>query len=137
MASQRIEVQQEFSESPEEMFSFLADHHNLTSVFGVPVKRIVDGRDDVNGVGSVRSLGFAPLAAEETVTAMEKNKSIDYRITRGGGPIRNHRGRLVFSKTATGSRVEWIITFDSLPVLGTVLAKALEFGISRGLKKIA
>ncbi|MFZ5723658.1 MAG: SRPBCC family protein [Pseudomonadota bacterium] len=137
MGQHRIEVLQEFQKPVEEVFSYLADHNNLSKVFGIPVKRIKDGDDDVNGVGSVRALGFAPLATEETVVDLVPNQSIDYVITKNGGPIMNHHGRLVFSKTARGSRVEWIITFESLPVVGTAVAKVLELGVSRGLKKLA
>lgn len=137
MAQQHIEVVQEFSKPVEEVFAYLADHNNLSKVFGIPVKRIKDGKGDVNGVGSVRALGFAPLATEETVVAIEPNELIEYTITKNGGPLQNHYGRMVFSKTARGSRLEWTITFDSLPVLGTVVNKVLKTGITRGLGKMA
>lgn len=137
MAQQHIEVVQEFSKPVEEVFAYLADHNNLSKVFGIPVKRIRDGKGDVNGVGSVRALGFAPLATEETVVAIEPNELIEYTITKNGGPLQNHYGRMVFSKTARGSRLEWTITFDSLPVLGTVVNKVLKTGITRGLGKMA
>ena len=136
MTQHRIDVLQEFSKPVEEIFSYLSDHNNLSKVFGIPVKRIKDGDGDVNGVGSVRALGFAPLATEETVTAMVPNQSIEYVITKNGGPIMNHHGQLVFSKTARGSRVEWIINFESLPVIGFGVQKVLELGITRGLKKL-
>ena len=137
MAQQHIEVVQEFSKPVEEVFAYLADHNNLSKVFGIPVKRIRDGQGDVNGVGSVRALGFAPLATEETVVAIEPNELIEYTITKNGGPVQNHYGRMVFSKTARGSRLEWTITFDSLPVIGTVVNKVLKTGITRGLGKMA
>lgn len=137
MAQQHIEVVQEFSKPVEEVFAYLADHNNLSKVFGIPVKRIKDGQGDVNGVGSVRALGFAPLATEETVVAIEPNELIEYTITKNGGPLQNHYGRMVFSRTARGSRLEWTITFDSLPVLGTVVNKVLKTGITRGLGKMA
>jgi len=138
MAQQRIDVVQEFRQPVEEVFAYLADHNNLKNVFGIPVKRVRDGSGDVNGVGSVRSLGFAPLAVEETVVGIVPNQSIDYEITRGGGPITNHHGRLSFTKTATGSRVQWSITFDSpLPLVGPVVRQVLKQGLTMGLRKIA
>ena len=60
MSHQRIDVVQEFRKPVEEVFAYLADHNNLAKVFGIPVKRIRDGQGDVNGVGSTRSMGFAP-----------------------------------------------------------------------------
>ncbi|MFZ5697227.1 MAG: SRPBCC family protein [Pseudomonadota bacterium] len=136
MARQRIEVTQEFNMPVERLFNALADHGNLSKVFGIPVKRIKDGQGDVNGVGSVRALGFAPLATEETVVAVEPNLSIDYKVTKNGGPLSNHHGRLDFAKTSSGSRVTWVITFDALPVIGTLLNKFLGSAISRGLRKL-
>lgn len=121
----------------EQVFALLSDHNKLGKVLGAPVKRIKDGAGDVNGVGSVRTIGFAPLALEETVVDMVPNESIDYVISKNGGPVLNHYGRLVFSKTPRGSRVEWTITFESYPVVGAVIEKALGIGIARGLKKIA
>lgn len=138
MAQQRIDVMQEFGKPVEDVFAYLADHNNLTKVFGIPVKRVRNGQGDANGVGSVRSLGFAPLAVEETVVGMVPNQSIDYEITRGGGPVKNHHGRLTFTKTASGSRVQWSITFESpLPLVGPVVRQVLKQGLTAGLRKIA
>lgn len=138
MAQQRIDIVQEFRQSVEEVFALLADHNQLSKVFGIPVRRVRDGMGDVNGVGSVRSLGFAPLAVEETVVGMVPNQSIDYEITRGGGPVTNHHGRLTFTKTASGSRLQWSITFDSpLPGVGPIVRQVLKQGLTLGLRKIA
>ncbi len=138
MSQQRIDVIQEFRKPVGEVFAYLADHNNLGRLFGIPVRRVRDGMGDVNGVGSVRSMGFAPLAVEETVVGLVPDQSIDYEITRGGGPITNHHGRLTFTATATGSRVQWSITFDSpLPVVGPVVRQVLKQGIRRGLRKIS
>jgi hypothetical protein len=120
-----------------ELFCALADHENLSQVFGVPVRRIHDGLGEPNAVGSVRRIGPQPLGVEETVTALETDRSIDYRITRGGFPLRNHRGRLEFSATDRGSQVRWTIEFNSwLPITGTLLRMALGHAIGRGLKRI-
>ena len=125
MSQQRIDVVQEFRKPVEEMYAFLSNHNNLTKVFGIPVKRVRDGMGDVNGVGSVRSMGFAPLAVEETVVGVVANQSIDYEISRGGGPLTNHHGRLTF-------------TFDSpLPLVGPIVRQVLKQGLTMGLRKIA
>lgn len=138
MSQQRIDVVQDFGKPVEEVFAYLADHNNLTRVFGIPVKRVRNGQGDVNGVGSVRSMGFAPLAVEETVVGVVPNQSIDYEITRGGGPLKNHHGRLTFTKTASGSRVQWSITFESpLPLVGPMVRQVLQQGLTMGLRKIA
>lgn len=120
------------------LFEELADHNNLGKVFGVPVRRIHDGRDAVNGVGSVRKIGPGPLGIEETVVDLIEDERIDYRISKGGFPLKNHRGSLSFSETPDGgSRVDWTIEFGShLPVAGTVLKFVLGQAIRMGLKRV-
>lgn len=121
----------------DELFATLSDHNRLGEVLGAPVKRIRDGQPDVNGVGSVRKIGVGPLGVEETVTDVKPNASIEYRITRGGFPIRNHLGQLVFAADGNGSRVDWTIEFDSaLPVVGSVARVALGKLIGAGLRRI-
>jgi len=138
MSQQKIEVVGESRKPVEQMFAALADHNRLGRVLGIPVRRVRDGRDDVNGVGSVRRLGLGPLGVEETVTLLEPNRRIEYRISKGGGPVRNHRGKLEFSGSRKGSRVTWTIQFDSrLPLFGPVLKLVLSQGIRLGLKRIA
>jgi len=137
VAQQKIVITQNFNERVASVYERLSDHNKLGEVFGVPVKRIKDGRNAPNGVGSVRRIAGGPLAVEETVTAAEPNRSIDYRITKGGAPIRNHSGRIEFSEASDGSRVRWTIEFDAPPVAGPALRVILEKGISRGLKRMA
>lgn len=137
MAHHTVEVEHASVRPVQELFAELADHHRLRRVFGVPVRRIRDGEGELNGVGSVRRVGVGPLGLEETVTAIEPHRSIEYRITRGGGPVRNHRGRLEFSSVGTGSRVIWTIDYDTLPIVGSALQAVLARVIKRGLGKLA
>ena len=137
MAQHTIEISQNFSKPVEEIYDWLSNHNNLGKLFMASVKRIQDGADELNGVGSIRRIGPWPVGVQETVTAAEPNRSIDYRITRFGGPVRNHRGHLDFTSTSKGSRVEWTIEFDSYPVIGIVLETVLSTLVSRGLKRNA
>jgi len=137
MARRRVRVVQEFKRPVRDVFAYLGNHKNLSVVFNIPVKRICDGAPDANGPGSVRTLGVPPLAVQETVREVVPNRSIDYEITKYGGPIRNHHGRLIFSETPEGSRVEWLITFDAVAGLGHVVERILERGLARGLRRVA
>lgn len=133
----RITVTHHSQRSLPDLFATLSDHNRLGQVLGAPVKRIRDGQSEVNGVGSVRKIGVGPLGVEETVTAVTPNESIEYRITRGGFPIRNHLGRLNFAANGAGSSVEWTIEFDSaLPLVGGVARGALEKLIGMGLRRL-
>lgn len=119
------------------LFSRVADHENLGKVLGVPVRRSRDGADDINGLGSVRTMGFRPLDFDETITAFEPPRRIEYRITRGS-PLRNHRANVVFSPNGASTEVTWTIEFETRPaLLGTVLKRALGLGIRQGLRKLA
>jgi hypothetical protein len=136
MPSYRVEVAHESELSAPELFAALADHERLSRVFGVPVRRIRDGAGDVNGVGSVRAMGVGPLRLEETVTAVVPDREIEYRITRGGGPVKNHRGRVEVTKAGAGSRVSWTIEYDSLPGVGRAVELVLRRALGRGLKRL-
>jgi len=137
MGHHTVEVTHASSRPVQQLFADLADHERLSRVFGVPVRRVRDGEGEPNGVGSVRRMGSWPLRLEETVTAIEPARSIEYRITRGAGPVRNHRGRLDFASVGTGSRVVWTIDYDSLPIVGGVVKKVLTRALERGLGKLA
>ncbi len=137
MGHHTVEVTHASARPVQELFAELSDHERLQRVFGVPVRRVRDGEHEPNGVGSVRRMGVGPLGLEETVTAIEPARSIEYRITRGAGPVRNHRGRLEFSSEGTGSRVTWTIDYDSLPIVGGALKRVLRRVLERGLGKLA
>ena len=120
-----------------QLFARLSDHNQLSSVLGAPVRRIRDGQSETNGVGSVRQIGPALLGLEETVTASVKDQSIEYRITRGGFPLKNHLGQLSFTEAGKGSRVEWTIEFESaLPLAGPLIKFALGTVIGGGLHRL-
>lgn len=131
-----VDVTQDYRLPVTTVFSALSDHNRLSRVLGIPVKRVVNGRADINGEGSVRRMGLWPLTVEETVHDVVTNRSIHYRISKGGAPLRNHTGDLRFSDTGSGSRVNWTIRFDAPPVLGAVVQQVLTQGLRLGLKRI-
>ncbi len=138
MTRQKISITQSFSAPVERVFPALADHNGLGAVLGVPVRRIRDGKTCVNGEGSIRRLGPAPLGTQETVTDYQENQRVAYRISKFGGPIRNHQGEVRFTSTDTGCDVTWTIGFDTFPaLLGAGVRTVLETGIRRGLGKLA
>ena len=135
MSRQKIELVQESGKPVEQLFAALADHENLTKVFGTPVRRVKDGERDVNGVGSVRRL--VAIGVEETVTALTPNRSIEYRITKGGWPLRNHQGRTEFSSASGKTTIRWTIEFDAPPLLDVLMKFLLSAAIGKGLRGIA
>jgi hypothetical protein len=138
MPMQKIDIDMEFRRPVGELFAFLSDHEKLGRIFGVDVKRTCDGEDSMNGLGSVRTLSIGPLPGfDETVTAFQKDKLIEYKISRGS-PLKNHKGVMQFCPSGTGgSKLRYTIEFESkIPFFGPIVRAGLEHSIRRGLKTL-
>lgn len=135
---QRIDIDMEFRRPVAELFALLSDHEKLGPVLGAKIERTKAGKDSPNGLGSVRTLRIGPMPSfEETVTAFEKDKLIEYRISRGT-PLKDHKGVMRFSATPSGgSRLQYSIEFDSkLPLIGPIIRAGLDTGIRKGLSRL-
>lgn len=134
---QHLQIVENVDLSPEDMFARLADHENLGKVLGVPVKRSRDGKGDINGLASVRTLGFWPLDFDETITAFEPPRRIEYSITRGS-PLRNHHAIIMLSPNGSGAQVRWSIDFDTaIPFTGALIRTLLRVALTHGIRKLA
>lgn len=140
MAKNFIQINETFNAPVSTVFAELSDHEKMGKVLGAKVKRVKDGKGNVNGIGSVRRLTPVPLADfEETVTGFEPNKLIEYTVTKGS-PIKNHLGRMVFSESNGKTHLHYTIQFDmklGIPFTGFLLKTVLEKVISSGLHKLA
>jgi uncharacterized protein YndB with AHSA1/START domain len=140
MASQFVQMNVTFNAPVSTVFAELSDHEKMGKVLGAKVKRVKDGKGDVNGLGSVRRITPVPLADfEETVTAFEPNKLIEYTVTKGS-PIKNHLGRMVFSESGGRTYLHYTIQFDTklpIPLAGMLLKTTLEKIILSGLHKLS
>jgi uncharacterized protein YndB with AHSA1/START domain len=137
MPAQRVFVEHDFTLPPERIYAYLAEHENLSVLFGIRVERLNDGTDSRNGAGSARKLSlFGAMPFVETVTNAVPNELIEYRITKGS-PLRNHAGRMVFTPTASGgTHLAYEIKFEAAPGLAQGLRVGLGNSIARGLKKV-
>lgn len=140
MSSQFIQMNVEFNAPVDTIFATLSDHEAMGSILGAKVKRVKDGQGSVNGIGSVRRITPVPLADfEETVTAFEPNKLVEYTITKGS-PLKNHLGRMVFSEQNGKTHLHYTIQFEPklpIPLSGLIVKTALEKIILGGLHKLA
>jgi hypothetical protein len=139
MAHTQFTVVQDFPQPLSAVFAHMAHHDNLAVLFGVPVRRIRESPDpaEPNGLGSVRVVAIGPVKIEETITVFEKDRLIEYRITRGGF-MKHHRGELRFSAQGDGARVEYQLELESaLPLMTGPILKGLQKGISRGLRRLS
>ena len=142
MSVQNISITQEFNAPVETVFGTLTDHESFGNLMsGAQITRVVDSTEgNVNGTGSVRSIKM-PLAPafEETVVSYEKNKLMEYTISKGS-PIKNHLGRMNFSEDNGKTKLHYTIQLESklpVPFLGSVLKLGLEKSISSLLSKLA
>jgi carbon monoxide dehydrogenase subunit G len=136
MSHYQIRIDETLPTPPTQAFATLSDHQALGRLLSAPVKRIVDGQGDLNGVGSVRQIGPGLVGIQETVTAIDPGKAIHYRITKGGFPMRNHQGAMHFEPAGTGCRIQWHIDFDMPPLLGEVVSAALKRVLTQGLRRL-
>jgi uncharacterized protein YndB with AHSA1/START domain len=128
-----------FSQPPERVFDYLAEHEKLGELFGAKVTRLQDGRDgERNGVGSVRQLKVGPAPPfEETVTEFERPERIVYRITKGS-PMRGHVGVMTFAPDGRGgTRFHYDIRLASpIPGLAAIVRGALTRSVEKGLATV-
>jgi uncharacterized protein YndB with AHSA1/START domain len=133
---QQILVERDFDQPPDRLFDFLSEHENLGDLFGMRVERVRDGENgERNGVGSVRKLSFSGLLpVEETITASEPGKRIEYKITKGS-PLKDHRGEMVFSeRPGGGTHLRYEIVFGGkFPGADAIVARGLRRSIPKGL----
>jgi hypothetical protein len=136
----RVHVTHSFTSSPQEVFDALSEHENLGELFGVTITRRSDGTTSRNGVGSSRELKIAPFLPGfvETTTVAEAPTLIEYRVTSGRVPIKNHHGvQRLIAREDGGTDLDYTIAFDGvLPGLAGVIAPGLAKTITKGLPNL-
>ncbi|ONG39223.1 MxaD family protein [Alkanindiges hydrocarboniclasticus] len=139
LKAQKVHIVQEFDFPVAKLFAALSEHENLRQIFApMNIQRIQDGKDSRNGVGSARkmSLPLAPSFVETTLVYRE-NELIEYAITKGLAPIKNHYGVMKFIDLGNRSRLDYTIEFKGrLPLIGPIVKASLQNGIKKGLKKL-
>ena len=138
MRLHHVHVTHDFGAPVERVYAYLAEHENLSALFGIRVERVRDGATERNGVGSCRRLSFFGLLPfEETVTEVVPNERIVYRITRGS-PMRGHEGVMAFTPTGSGgTHLDYRIKLGSaVPGLAFVISRVLTGRIASGLRKL-
>jgi len=140
LKTQRVYVVQEFDAPIAKVFATLSEHENLSQIFApAKVTRLNDGKNGVrNGVGSARKLSI-PLTPSfiETNQVYIENERIEYAITGGFAPIKEHRGVMKFIDLGNRTRLEYTIEFKGrVPFIGPIVKAALQDGVTRGLKRL-
>jgi uncharacterized protein YndB with AHSA1/START domain len=131
---QHIRIDRYINGAPAAVFDTYTDHVGWADWGGLSDARIeTEGEPAPNGAGCVRVFGPPRFAAYEEVLEFEPPKRMTYRVLRGGIPIKNHFGEVVFEAEGDGTRIRWHVQFDSkLPGLGPIL----RFGLVRFFNRV-
>jgi uncharacterized protein YndB with AHSA1/START domain len=118
------------------VFAYFADHERFGRIWPGRTQRIVAAAGvDPNGLGSVRKVSVPFGSIEETITAFEPPRLIEYRVTRGDR-VRNHLGRLEFESVPGGTTLHYSIEFDARPAfIGGLLTAWLCTSFRRGIHR--
>lgn len=145
MSQQSVRFTEHFTAPPAKVFPYFAQHETFGAMAGGPVaakikfiRRVRLGKDikHPDGEGSVRRIGYGPIAFEETVRVSQPGKRIEYYISRGS-PLKNHEGIIEFHAEGSGTRVDYVISFEpKVPGTGGVLKGVLKGMISPAFGRI-
>ena len=140
MKIHEIKVYQEFDAPIGQVWDAFNDHVNFGKMMGQKVTRVLDSTDpdNINGVGSVRSMNLPMVPCEETIVKSEKPNLIEYKISKGT-PLHHHYGRMQFKDLPEGrSAISYTIELGSkVPLIGGIVKTALNKGIAAGLSNYA
>ncbi len=141
MGKHQIIIMQLFNAPVETIFGILTDHEKFGRVINAKIKRVIDSRDEnKNGMGSVRRIHIFPgISFEESVVVFKPNQLMEYKVSKGS-PIKNHRGRMEFTRDKGKTRLNYSIDFEpKLPffLLGSGIKKAIENPMRKGFKRLA
>ena len=117
----------------ERVFDLLSDHANYKANFGVKESRLLkDGKPERNGLGAVRYIDAGILRFEEEITAWDRPRRFDYRITKCSAPLEHEGGSLRFEAIGGGTLVTWTSTMRmNVPLVGGLLTKILAAKIGQ------
>jgi uncharacterized protein YndB with AHSA1/START domain len=126
-ARNKVELTAEVAGSPDAVFTFLTDHFFELWPGKATVLEAGDDPAEPMGLGMVRRMNPPGSAAlEERIVAHERPRLIEYTVI-NDAPISNHLGQLELTPTATGTRLDYSISFDYRPAaLGPIAGAVLR-----------
>ena len=136
---QRVEVQQRIAAPIETVWDRYTDHASWTDWAGLGRVRLErEGVPPPNGVGCVREISSAGVAVYEEVLTFDRPHRMTYRVVRGGLPIRDHLGEVLFEARDGATLVTWRCQFNSrIPGLGVVFRLVITRLFRNALSSLA
>lgn len=122
---QTITVRRSIPAPIERVFEVLSDHANYKSFPGVKDSQLVqEGQPERNGVGALRRIETPGVWFVEAITAFERPRRFDYRITECSLPLEHQGGSVRCESRGAGTDVTWTTTMRiKVPLLGGLLTK--------------
>ena len=127
-----ININQTYSAGRDHVFDLLSDHERFLAGKDLSCTLITPGEDERNGMGAVRRVDGGSMIFTERINVFDRPQAYEYRITELSGwmgrwlPMHHDQGRLEFSETPEGTRVDWMSRFEvRIPLLGWLLERVL------------
>lgn len=136
MSAIHIEASQYIHHPVRDVFSALKDDERFGDLVGLPITCLVEGAIP-GGPGSVRRIGPPFLGPEETILEVRTDELIRYRISKNGGPIRNHEAQMRITPSGDGSTLTWVMDFQVPMVLALPIRAAFPSMLKLALRRIA
>jgi len=136
---QHVEVKRVIAAPPEAVWNLYTDYCSWTDWAGLGVVTLErEGTPHRNGVGCVRVVSSAGIRVFEEVLSFEPPRRMTYRVVRGGIPIKDHLGEVVFASHEQGTLVTWRCRFNSkIPGLGGLFHLIVSGVFRRTLRALA
>lgn len=134
-----VEVKQVIAAPPEVVWDRYTDYCSWTDWAGLGTVTLErEGRDHRNGVGCVRAVSTGGVRVFEEVLSFDPPRSMTYQVVRGGIPIKDHLGEVVFTSHGQGTLVTWRCRFNSkIPGLGGLFRLIVTVVFRRTLNALA
>lgn len=139
MKMQHVSLVQTFDVPVNVLFAHFCKHENVGKLFAAKFIHAKDGHETKYGVGSVRDITNPLLPTfQETVVIYQENALIEYKITSGFAPIKEHYGRMRFVAIDNyHSRLDYDIQFKGkVPCIGEMTRWVMQTSGERYLKKL-
>ncbi len=138
-AVQKVEVQQRIEAPIQKVWDRYTDHVSWTAWAGLgKVTLDREGQPAPNGVGCVRRISTGGVQVCEEVLSFDPPRRMTYRVVKGGIPIRNHLGEVLFEPDGDATRITWRCQFDSkIPGLGGVFRAMITRLFRNALRGLA
>jgi len=136
---QKVEVKQVIAAAPGAVWNRYTDYCSWTDWAGLGTVTLArEGTDQRNGVGCVRVVSNGGVRVFEEVLSFDPPHRMTYRVVRGGIPIKDHLGEVVFSSHEQGTLVTWRCRLNSkIPGLGGLFHLIVRGVFSRTLRALA